>query len=224
MEGSASSLAPRMCATGTVALADRRSRGILVERGGRSDCQGEFVVSAEVSALHEGELRFWRDVGTLYAIALGDAMSDRVMRATAMGLTNPATLGALRDSGLSLPESVTVVSDVMNDAIDRFEAQTRPKARRGREEHCVRPDVSIPCTMGDRTSAGAGRLGGERSPHPGVPRTQRDRSRMRQRSQRELPGPARLPGHRSGLLVRRVGQGPTEASGGRAYAAVHQRC
>jgi len=70
-------------------------------------------------ALKEGEQRFWEGIQGLYVNALGPHAADRLVYSTVLGLTNPATLGALRESGLSLTEASTAVGDVLADLVSR---------------------------------------------------------------------------------------------------------
>jgi len=66
-----------------------------------------------VPALRKRERRFWADTDRLYAAALGPLRRRRRLLATVVGLTNPATFGALRQAGLSTEESAEVVGDLL---------------------------------------------------------------------------------------------------------------
>jgi AcrR family transcriptional regulator len=72
-----------------------------------------------VPALKEGEQRFWADVQALYTAALGNRASDRKLYATVVGLTNPSTLDALRQSGLTLSEASVTIGDVLAGLVAR---------------------------------------------------------------------------------------------------------
>lgn len=79
-----------------------------------------------VPALRAGEARFWSDVEALYASALGPLLDDALFRGIAVGLTSPATLGALRDAGLSTGQAIEVVADLLADRASRT-GRRRPR-------------------------------------------------------------------------------------------------
>ena len=64
-------------------------------------------------ALREGEAAFWRAIGELYSRVFGAALSVDRVRGAAFGLTNPATLIALRNAGLSLEDATELVADAL---------------------------------------------------------------------------------------------------------------
>jgi AcrR family transcriptional regulator len=72
-----------------------------------------------VPALKEGERRFWEGIQVLYAKALGPLAADKITLGMVLGLTNPATLGALRQSGLSLSEASIAIGDVLAELVKR---------------------------------------------------------------------------------------------------------
>ena len=78
--------------------------------------RGEFE---SVPALRKGEAQFWQSIEPLYEAALGSRGRDRRVRATVLGLTHPATLGALRATGLSLKQASEVMGDVVAALVDR---------------------------------------------------------------------------------------------------------
>jgi AcrR family transcriptional regulator len=80
-----------------------------------------------VPALKRGEQRFWQGIQALYAQALGPYASNKLTYGTVLGLTNPATLGALRQSGLSLVEASTAIGDVLVQLVNQ--PAPRPKRR-----------------------------------------------------------------------------------------------
>ena len=77
-----------------------------------------------IPALIKGEQRFWEGIQPLYDKALGPLARDRLIYSTILGLTNPATLGALRQSGLSLIEASSAIGDLLAELL------SRPRPRR----------------------------------------------------------------------------------------------
>ena len=78
---------------------------------------------ASVPALREGERQFWEAIQPLYEGAFGALTHDRRAMATLATLTGPATLGALRQAGLSLSEA----AEEMGDVVAAMLAQRRPR-------------------------------------------------------------------------------------------------
>jgi AcrR family transcriptional regulator len=64
-------------------------------------------------ALRRGEQEFWRSMQPLYETAIGPAFGDALIRGAVLGLTHPATLGALQESGLTTDQASTVVGDLL---------------------------------------------------------------------------------------------------------------
>ncbi len=77
-----------------------------------------------IPALIKGEQRFWEGIQPLYDKALGPLARHRLIYSTILGLTNPATLGALRQSGLSLIEASSAIGDLLAELL------SRPRPRR----------------------------------------------------------------------------------------------
>lgn len=63
--------------------------------------------------LREGESAFWQAIRDLYGRVLGTALDDQRVRGTAFGLTHPATLTALRESGLPIQDAVELVAETL---------------------------------------------------------------------------------------------------------------
>jgi len=72
-----------------------------------------------VPALRAGERRFWGAIEELYSRALGSLLRTARMRGAVFGLTSPATLGALRQAGLSLEQASGLLGDVLAGLIKR---------------------------------------------------------------------------------------------------------
>jgi AcrR family transcriptional regulator len=72
---------------------------------------------ASTPALIKGERRYWEGIRGLYAEALGPFAANKLIYGTVLGLTNPATLTALRQSGLSLNEASTVIGDLLTELL-----------------------------------------------------------------------------------------------------------
>jgi AcrR family transcriptional regulator len=71
-----------------------------------------------VPALRKRERRFWGDTDVLYAAALGSLRRRRRLVATVVGLTNPATFGALKQAGLSTEEAADVVGELLGRFVE----------------------------------------------------------------------------------------------------------
>lgn len=63
--------------------------------------------------LLEGRAAYWQAVGDLYARVFGAALEVDRVRGAVFGFTHPATLNALRDTGLSLDAATELVGDVL---------------------------------------------------------------------------------------------------------------
>lgn len=72
----------------------------------------------EVPAIKVAEGRFWESIQALYATALGPLLSHETLGPTVFGLTSPATLGALRASGLTLEQASDVIGRMLAGLID----------------------------------------------------------------------------------------------------------
>ena len=83
--------------------------------------RGEFD---EVPALRAAEAAVWASVEPLYGQALGSVAADDLIRGAVLGLTSPATLGALREAGLSLDDASRVVGDALVDLVDAAQQRT----------------------------------------------------------------------------------------------------
>ena len=64
-------------------------------------------------ALRDGEAAFWQAIQDLYDRVFGAALNDSRIRGTVFGLTSPATVSALRQSGLSLDQAIELVADTL---------------------------------------------------------------------------------------------------------------
>ena len=64
---------------------------------------------------------FWTQASELTAAALGELAHDRLLAATVGGLVHPATLGALRESGLSVNEAAAMVGEALANLVARSE-------------------------------------------------------------------------------------------------------
>lgn len=64
-------------------------------------------------ALREGEATFWQAINELYTRVFGEALRIDRIRGAVFGLTHPATLTALRASGLTLDDATELVADVL---------------------------------------------------------------------------------------------------------------
>jgi AcrR family transcriptional regulator len=83
-------------------------------------------------AFIKGEQRFWEGIQPLFAKALGPLARDRLIYRTIFGLTNPAILGALRQSGLSLGEASSTIADVLAEVLNRRRPRRRHRVARVR--------------------------------------------------------------------------------------------
>lgn len=79
--------------------------------------RGEF---GTVPILQEGERQFWGAIQGLWSSALSPLPQSGLAWAAVMGLTSPATLGALRGAGLSVAQASEVIGDLAADAVDRY--------------------------------------------------------------------------------------------------------
>ena len=84
--------------------------------------RNDYEVVPAIGAATEG---FWKQIGVLYAEALGPLMGDELVRGTVFGLSSPATLGAMREAGLSLGQAAAVIGDLLGDAVERAARRTR---------------------------------------------------------------------------------------------------
>ena len=75
-------------------------------------------------ALQEGEAAFWQAIRALYTRVFGPALDINRVRGAAFGLTNPATLIALRTAGLSLDEATELVADALVRLLPRAKGAT----------------------------------------------------------------------------------------------------
>lgn len=70
-------------------------------------------------ALREGEADYRHAVKELYGRVFGDELADQRTRGAIFGLTSPATVDALRGSGLSVSEAAELLADVLVGLLDR---------------------------------------------------------------------------------------------------------
>lgn len=75
-------------------------------------------------SLREGEADFWRAIGELYARVFGEALGIERVRGTVFGLTHPATLTALRESGLTLDDATELVTQTLLRTLSPREGDT----------------------------------------------------------------------------------------------------
>lgn len=73
--------------------------------------------------LREGEAAFWQAIQDLYRRVFGDALNDQHVRGAVFGLTHPATVTALRASGLSAEAAAELIADTLIRALDQREGQ-----------------------------------------------------------------------------------------------------
>lgn len=73
--------------------------------------------------LGEGEAAFWQAIQDLYRRVFGDALNDQHVRGAVFGLTHPATVTALRASGLSAEAAAELIADTLIRALDQREGQ-----------------------------------------------------------------------------------------------------
>jgi AcrR family transcriptional regulator len=64
-------------------------------------------------SLRDGEVAYRQAIGDLYARVFGAALRVGRVRGAVFGLTHPATLVALRESGLSLDDATELVADTL---------------------------------------------------------------------------------------------------------------
>lgn len=74
-------------------------------------------------ALREGEAAFWQSIRDLYDRAFDAALTDPRVRGTVFGLTSPATVSALRQSGLSLDQTIDLVADTLIRTLQDWEGE-----------------------------------------------------------------------------------------------------
>ena len=72
-----------------------------------------------VPALRAGERRFWAATEELYRRTFGSLLGEARLRGAVFGLTSPATLGALRQAGLSVEQASSLIGDVLVGLIRR---------------------------------------------------------------------------------------------------------
>ncbi len=73
--------------------------------------------------LREGEAAFWQAIQDLYSRVFGDALSDPHVRGAVFGLTHPATVTALRTSGLTPDGAAELIADTLIRTLDQWEGQ-----------------------------------------------------------------------------------------------------
>lgn len=73
--------------------------------------------------LRESEAAFWQAIQDLYRRVFGDALNDQHVRGAVFGLTHPATVTALRASGLSAEAAAELIADTLIRALDQREGQ-----------------------------------------------------------------------------------------------------
>ena len=78
-----------------------------------------------VPALRVAAEGFWKQMEVLYAEALGSLIEDELVRGTVVGLSSPATLGAMREAGLSLGQAAAVIGDLLVRAVERASRRTK---------------------------------------------------------------------------------------------------
>ena len=105
----------RRLVTALFALYDRSTAWFEVFRN-------EYDVVPALRVAAEG---FWKQMEVLYAEALGPLIEDELVRGAVVGLSSPATLGALREAGLSLGQAAAVVGDLLGRAVERAARRTR---------------------------------------------------------------------------------------------------
>lgn len=67
--------------------------------------------------LREGEAAFWQAIEDLYSRVFGTAINNQRVRATVFGLTHPATVTALLDSGLGLDDAAELIADTLTRSL-----------------------------------------------------------------------------------------------------------
>lgn len=72
-----------------------------------------------VPALRSGQNRFWKDIGAVFERIFGAALRHDHTRAAIFGLTNPATLGALRSAGMSVDDAAELIGDVLVRLVEK---------------------------------------------------------------------------------------------------------
>lgn len=76
--------------------------------------------------LRESEAAFWQAIQDLYRRVFGDALHNAHVRGAVFGLTHPATVTALRASGLPLEDAAALIADTLIRTVDRWEGQRQP--------------------------------------------------------------------------------------------------
>lgn len=74
-------------------------------------------------ALREGEAAFWQAIQDLYRRVFGDALNDPHVRGAVFGLTHPATVTALRASGLTPESAAELIASTLIRTLDQWEGQ-----------------------------------------------------------------------------------------------------
>lgn len=74
-------------------------------------------------ALREGEAAFWQAIQDLYRRVFGDALNDPHVRGAVFGLTHPATVTALRASGLTSESAAELIASTLIRTLDQWEGQ-----------------------------------------------------------------------------------------------------
>lgn len=75
--------------------------------------------------LREGEAAFWQAIQDLFGRVFGEALGDPHVRGAVFGLTHPATVTALRGSGLTPDGAADLIADTLLRTIDQWEGQQR---------------------------------------------------------------------------------------------------
>nr|NLI50301.1 TetR/AcrR family transcriptional regulator [Propionibacterium sp.] len=73
--------------------------------------------------LREGEAAFWKAIQDLYRRVFGDALNDPHVRGAVFGLTHPATVTALRESGLTPESGADLIAGTLIRTLDQWEGQ-----------------------------------------------------------------------------------------------------
>lgn len=71
--------------------------------------------------LRDGEAAFWQAIQDLYRRVFGDALNNPRVRGAVFGLTHPATVTALRDSGLTPEDGADLIADTLIRTLDQWE-------------------------------------------------------------------------------------------------------
>lgn len=73
--------------------------------------------------LREGEAAFWQAIQDLYRRVFGDALNNPKVRGAVFGLTHPATVTALRASGMPPEDAAELIADTLIRTLDQWEGQ-----------------------------------------------------------------------------------------------------